>query len=53
MTKETIIGILNTLNQIEVKGFQNVNYMCGVMNVLRDELNKHNEVGGEDGTTKQ
>lgn len=52
MSKETMIQILNTLNQIEVKGFQNVNYMCGVMNILQKELNKSDEVGDTDGTIK-
>lgn len=39
MNRETIVSILNTLNLVEVKGFQNINYMCGVMNTLQKELN--------------
>ena len=45
MSKETIVQILNTLNLIEVKGFNNVNYLCGVMNVLQQELEKGDENG--------
>lgn len=39
MSKETIMQILNTLNLVEVKGYQNINYMCGAMNALQKELN--------------
>lgn len=53
MNKETVVQLLNTLNQIEVKGFQNVSYMCGVMNILKNELNKPTEDGDVDGATKQ
>lgn len=53
MDKQTIFNLFNTLNQIEVKGFQNVNYMCGVMNILQNELNKPDEVGVENVTQKQ
>lgn len=53
MNKETVLQLLNTLNQIEVKGFQNINCMCGVMNVLKNELNKPDEVGDADVTQKQ
>lgn len=44
MSTETIVQILNTLNLIEIKGFNNINYMCGVMNTLQKELNND---GGE------
>lgn len=40
MDNITITQIINTLNQIEVKGQQNLNYLLGVMNVLQEELNK-------------
>lgn len=43
MSKEMIIQVLNTLNLVEVKGIQNINYMCGVMNLLQEELNKEDK----------
>ena len=53
MNKETILQLLNTLNQIEIKGFQNVSYLCGVMNILQKELNKPDKVGDIDGKSKE
>lgn len=46
MSKEVIIQIINTLNLIEIKGFNNINYMCGVMNTLQKELNNGGDNNG-------
>lgn len=46
MNKEIIIQILNTLNLIEIKGINNINYMCGVMNALQKELNNGGDNNG-------
>lgn len=46
MNKETIIQILNTLNLIEIKGINNINYMCGVVNTLQKELNNGGDNNG-------
>lgn len=40
MSKETMIQVINTLNQIEVKGQQNLSYLLGVINLLQEEINK-------------
>lgn len=49
MTKqEVILRTINTLNLIEVKGFQNLQLLYGLMSGLQEELE-----GDKDGTTKQ
>ncbi len=40
MNSDMIMAIINTLNQIEVKGFQNMDKIIGVINVLSDELKR-------------
>lgn len=45
MNKETLAQIYNALNQIEVKGFENMNRLFGVMLLIRQELQK--EENGE------
>jgi hypothetical protein len=40
---QKLANIYNTLNQIEVKGYENVSFMMGCLNTLNDiikELNK-------------
>lgn len=44
--QELIIKVLNTLELVEVKGFNNINYMCGVMNTLQKELNNGGDNNG-------
>lgn len=39
MNKELLIQIYNTLNQIEVKGFDNIDKMFGVLYALQREIN--------------
>lgn len=41
MSRDIIEKILNTLNLIEIKGYQNINYMCGVMTALQNELSNN------------
>ncbi len=40
MNGDVIMAIINTLNQVEVKGFQNMDKIIGVINVLSDELKR-------------
>ncbi len=40
MQKDVIMAIINTLNQVEVKGYQNMDKIIGVINVLSDELSR-------------
>lgn len=40
MNKEFLVQIYNTLDGIEVKGFENVNRLFGVMFAIRQELEK-------------
>lgn len=38
MDTEKLIQIYNTLNQLEVKGYENVNKLFGVMFAIRQEI---------------
>ena len=43
MQKEVLLQIYNTLQQIEVKGFDNIDKMFGVMYTIRECLAKEEE----------
>lgn len=38
MDKQTLVQIYNTLNEIEVKGFDNINRLFGALIAIRKEL---------------
>lgn len=39
MNNEQLVQIYNTLNQIEVKGYENINRMFGVLLTIQECLN--------------
>lgn len=47
MSKEKLIQIYNTLNQIDVKGYDNINRLFGVMLALQQEINSEENVNEE------
>lgn len=38
MEKEKLLQVYNTLQQIEIKGFDNIDKMFGVLYLIREEL---------------
>lgn len=44
MTIEKMQQILNTLNKIEVKGYENINNMFGVMITLQEEIQREIQI---------
>lgn len=40
MDKETLIKIFNTLNELEVKGYDNMNRLFGVMHTIKTAIEK-------------
>ncbi len=40
MNSETIMAIINTLNQVEVKGYANMDKIVGIINVLSEEIRR-------------
>ena len=53
MNRQLMIQIYNTLNQIEVKGQQNLSCLLGVINILQKELNEPCEEGDLNANTKE
>lgn len=43
MSKEKMIQIYNSLNQIEVKGYDNINRLFGVLFTLQQEISSIEE----------
>lgn len=43
MDKELLIQIYNTLNTVEVKGYDNINKLLGVMMALQKKINESGE----------
>ena len=41
LTKEEIQVILNTLDKVEIHGWENLNYIVGIMALLRRKLNEN------------
>lgn len=43
MNKQTLVQIYNSLNQIEVKGYENINRLFGVLYTIQNELTSEEE----------
>lgn len=43
MDKQTLVQIYNALNEVEVKGFDNINRLFGVLFTIRKELEQPQE----------
>lgn len=47
MNKEKLIQIYNTLNQVEVKGYDNINRLFGVLFALQQEISSEEDLNEE------
>ena len=45
MTREEIQAIINTLEKVEVRGYENLNYLLGVIQLLKQKLEREKDNG--------
>lgn len=46
--EERLVAIYNTLNLVEIKGEQNIQYMFGVLSTLKQILNEQQQITSEE-----